>query len=467
MYWGSSLILRCRKSFDITTNVNEVKGMVQLDVSDNTTLFGQRNGMVTCIDEVESGLACGCSCIACGGQLVAKKGEVYKHHFAHHSQAKGSCNESIVHKVSKDIILKHKKVGLPSVSLKHIEEDVYGEKIMEVFEQPRSTISLSSVELEKFNGTYTPDVLCQSESGECFGVEIVVTNDVSEEKLEKIKSLRHDVLRIYMSDYSCMHSYETLAQAVLYDAPRDWVFSEKHVQISEELKQKVHARVEKRNKRIMEKEDKRVDAKVIEELSERLRVTQLSSSQIDLIETLIKETLGKEARKLEEVVKQHKRQIKLYTNGVLEELKELKELKPRFVGKALRNGDVSRNYWCKRIVKEYKKVLVPSHCTNCAEIGVDSQKRNVQCQRFTMAFESVLDEQFNDYYEPDLACITSDGQYIEIEFVNNNGLPEEKKKIIEKRKMDVLWINMGDYSPIDSEEMFINAVLYEAPRGWV
>ena len=54
-----------------------------------------------------------------------------------------------------------------------------------------------------------------------------------------------------------------------------------------------------------------------------------------------------------------------------------------------------------------------------------------------------------------------------ISWRRNGNVPSHIREIIEKRKMDVLWINMSDYSPIDSEEMFINAVLYEAPRGWV
>lgn len=44
-----------------------------------------RDGQLVMIEDVESGLACGCVCPACGTQLVARKGQIRLHHFAHHS----------------------------------------------------------------------------------------------------------------------------------------------------------------------------------------------------------------------------------------------------------------------------------------------------------------------------------------------------------------------------------------------
>lgn len=48
---------------------------------------GLKDGRMVTVDEVEQGLACGCSCIECGGRLVARRGEVRAPHFAHHTAA--------------------------------------------------------------------------------------------------------------------------------------------------------------------------------------------------------------------------------------------------------------------------------------------------------------------------------------------------------------------------------------------
>ena len=56
--------------------------------------FGLQNGKLVDISFVESGLACNCVCPCCKQQLVAKKGNIKGHHFAHHN--KEDCKGGIV-----------------------------------------------------------------------------------------------------------------------------------------------------------------------------------------------------------------------------------------------------------------------------------------------------------------------------------------------------------------------------------
>lgn len=67
--------------------------------------YAEREGEIVHVSEVASGLSCGCVCIACHEPLVAKKGAILVHHFAH--VAETNCNptpESLTHHFAKHFI---------------------------------------------------------------------------------------------------------------------------------------------------------------------------------------------------------------------------------------------------------------------------------------------------------------------------------------------------------------------------
>lgn len=51
--------------------------------------FGLRDGVQVSITDVERGAACGCVCPACGAPLIAHKGDILVHHFAHAGAGEG------------------------------------------------------------------------------------------------------------------------------------------------------------------------------------------------------------------------------------------------------------------------------------------------------------------------------------------------------------------------------------------
>ncbi|OWY39307.1 hypothetical protein CEK28_08810 [Xenophilus sp. AP218F] len=55
--------------------------------------FGLKEDVLVEVNDVDQGLACGCVCPACRAPLVARKGQVNIHHFAHHSRA--ACAEAM------------------------------------------------------------------------------------------------------------------------------------------------------------------------------------------------------------------------------------------------------------------------------------------------------------------------------------------------------------------------------------
>ena len=69
------------------------------------------------IKQVERGLACQCTCFECGEAVIARKGEIKEHHFAHASN-KVSCtinSESVLHKYAKEVILESMGLMLPAL----------------------------------------------------------------------------------------------------------------------------------------------------------------------------------------------------------------------------------------------------------------------------------------------------------------------------------------------------------------
>lgn len=64
------------------------------------------NGKVVHVSEVASGAGCRCFCASCGAALVARKGAIRRHHFAHFSAGECSTHpvESAIHCLAKDLV---------------------------------------------------------------------------------------------------------------------------------------------------------------------------------------------------------------------------------------------------------------------------------------------------------------------------------------------------------------------------
>lgn len=104
------------KLCDLFERVDSGGALVALDV----------NGNFISINQVSSGLACNCSCPGCGRRLVAKKGAVQAHHFAHYAEALQdactSAGESALHRFAKDILAERREISLPSTILSDLGE---------------------------------------------------------------------------------------------------------------------------------------------------------------------------------------------------------------------------------------------------------------------------------------------------------------------------------------------------------
>ena len=156
-------------------------------------LYGLRDSVVIHISKVEKGLACGCTCPGCGADLIARKGKVKQHHFAHASGA--DCDKGLetgIHLAAKDILAKREEIVLPAAEVKFSG----GKRAIEV--APEGLYTVSNVRLESGIGGLIPDVLVDID-GQTLAIEIFVTHRVDEEKVEKLRQLDLSTIEIDLS----------------------------------------------------------------------------------------------------------------------------------------------------------------------------------------------------------------------------------------------------------------------------
>lgn len=150
-----------------------------------------REGKLVSISDVPSGLECGCTCVACGEALVAKKGDIKQHHFAHVSGVE--CDgylEALLHIWAREILDENKSLMFPEY------KDKYGDSLAGLL-LPSQTESLKAHKVEfkeircpkSDNKVHIdqPDVIGVLKDGTEFWIEFWVTHKSTPEKIQYLK----------------------------------------------------------------------------------------------------------------------------------------------------------------------------------------------------------------------------------------------------------------------------------------
>lgn len=196
--------------------------------------YGLQNGELIHIDHVESGEKCGCLCPACHGTLIARKGEVKRHHFAHKSE--GNCShayETTLHLLGKKILSETKELWIPSVYLAFNYKEPF--LIYQAMKIP-----VISVELEQRYHPIIPDVVVTSSMEQKLMVEIFVTHKVDEEKQKKMQEIGISTIEIDLSGYRDNAVTEEELRDILCGEShvKYWIFNRKDAQFRDRFSQK-------------------------------------------------------------------------------------------------------------------------------------------------------------------------------------------------------------------------------------
>ncbi|MFP4176379.1 MAG: competence protein CoiA family protein [Planctomycetota bacterium] len=143
--------------------------------------FAERNDQLVHVSGVESGLACSCVCPLCKEPVVARKGEIRRHHFAHFRQ--GECRpESVLHRLAKRLLCERLERLLAENRSMPIEwtcsrcPDTHRGNLLK---------RAKTVDSERPIGSYRPDVtLADAQKSPVALIEMVVTHPPDSSLLE-------------------------------------------------------------------------------------------------------------------------------------------------------------------------------------------------------------------------------------------------------------------------------------------
>lgn len=229
--------------------------------------FGLRDGKLLHISEVSSGLDCGCVCAGCNAQLVARKGKIKQHHFAHAADSDCATGyETALHLAAKDIIERRKEIMLPPVKIFKTSSWPHGlsyrlDKYTDEFTSSEAMIlanehkyQVDNVLLESRLGRIIPDVVVHISAIPLI-IEIKVTHAVDKAKLRHIKKLKTSAIEIDLSKIPRDINIPSL-ESLIIDASehKKWLYNRVAVRKAAELQKEAWSEFKQKKRRRQEHE---------------------------------------------------------------------------------------------------------------------------------------------------------------------------------------------------------------------
>lgn len=222
-----------------------------VDIADSKqTAFGLKEGRMCAPADVQSGLACGCTCIGCGAILIAKKGVKKRWHFAHHNVEIGeSCAESAIHAAAKQVLLEQNWLRLPGMRVVVCGQATSGQTLEEssVLSEER-VVRFERTCAEVWEDGIRPDVVGYRGERRLL-VEMYFRHRVEGNKRRKIGKLKLPTIEVDLSDLDVSTGFDAIAQRVIHEtAYKTWLFFPNEEQERQRLLAGLAARIERANR---------------------------------------------------------------------------------------------------------------------------------------------------------------------------------------------------------------------------
>jgi len=210
-------------------------------VGDHKTAYAYRDNQLVHIGEVARGASCNCFCVVCGGQLIAKKGSVRVHHFAHaaDTDCQGAA-ETALHLLAKELICNLPSIRLPQYKFQKEKRLKSGLPIKhEAIVVQGGEALISGAKVEQPAGRVIPDITLESNSKILF-VEIAVTHKVDRAKLRHIRKSGIPTIEIHLNLEDATLSREKLSLKLQNDLnSKRWLFHPRQRKAEQEYIEKV------------------------------------------------------------------------------------------------------------------------------------------------------------------------------------------------------------------------------------
>lgn len=195
-------------------------------IADDSIGYGLKDGVLTYIEDVPRGLACGCVCARCGRVLIAKKGKVRQHHFAHHESV--DCHgavESVLHRLAKELIHGMNEIQLPPYAFRmERRSGLTGLMRHQAVIAKGGQFRYRTVRVEESVGSFVPDLVLEADSLTLI-VEIAVTHKVSREKLRKIRKHNKPAIEVRLDAGDSFLPRDLLQEKLQLDlTSKAWLF---------------------------------------------------------------------------------------------------------------------------------------------------------------------------------------------------------------------------------------------------
>lgn len=200
------------------------------------TAYAFKDGRLVHVSSVARGKWCDCYCPKCNASVIARKGDVREHHFAHIPGAEcAGAAETAIHLLSKEILTELDSISIPPYN--YIRTKSFPNKTVIIHNEKIANggeISIDAVELEKYHGSIRPDAVITSYD-KILIIEIAVTHKVDKNKQRIIRKLDVPAIEILIPDEYAMKDRDEIKYFIQSSIDnKRWLYHprEKHANIA-------------------------------------------------------------------------------------------------------------------------------------------------------------------------------------------------------------------------------------------